>query len=43
MSEVNPIIIYKESLNFQVSIGREILEDLRILSEKILLKIKWDI
>ncbi len=33
---VDPISIYKESLNFQVSIGKEILQELQILSVNLL-------
>ena len=41
--KVDPVSIYKESLNFQVSIGTKILQDLRILSENVLVNInqKW--
>ena len=34
--KVDPITIYNESLNFQVLIGEKILEDLRIMSERLL-------
>jgi len=37
--KVDPINIYNESLNFQVSIGIKIIEDLRIVSENVLVNI----
>tara|TARA_B100000579_G_scaffold257767_1_gene212213 strand:- start:810 stop:3431 length:2622 start_codon:yes stop_codon:yes gene_type:complete len=37
--KVDPITIYKESLNFQASIGINILNELRILSENVLVNI----
>ncbi|MBW3042278.1 aminopeptidase N [Prochlorococcus marinus] len=37
--KVDPISIYKESVNFEVAIGNNILEDLRILSEQVLVNI----
>tara|TARA_B100000945_G_scaffold7177_1_gene5936 strand:- start:389 stop:1540 length:1152 start_codon:yes stop_codon:yes gene_type:complete len=38
-SKVDPLTIYKDTLNFKVSIGVEILEELRILTEKVFLNI----
>ena len=37
--KVDPINIYKESLNFQVVIGNKIHQELRVLSENILVNI----
>ena len=37
--KVDPINIYKESLSFQVLVGNEILQELRILSENLLVNI----
>ena len=41
--KVDPITIYKESLNFKLSIGIKMFEDLKILSKNVLLNInqKW--